>query len=172
MQKLMLVTFFAICMFSCQQQEEERYTPNSVTYQLFQSSDFEYDGTAVVRELKGGGVEVTLSLRGPKSNDPYYFPSHLHFGNYKESGAALAFLLNPVDIKTLESKTILGKLSDGTDLNFESFRNFDGHIKVHLANEGPDYDVILATGNVGKNDNSIEQFSRESISACTPYFPN
>lgn len=163
----MIALLFAAC-----EQEEEVYTANSITYQLFQSSDFPYEGNAVIKEMKGGELEVLLTLRGADSREPYFFPSHLHFGSYEEADAAIAVTLNPVDIRSLQSRTVLGTLSDGTNLRFEDFKRFDGHIKIHLAEDGPDYAVILATGNVGKNPNSPELFHRESVAICTPYFPH
>jgi len=164
---LVIALFFASC-----QQEEEIYTANSITYQLFQSSDFPYEGTAVVKEMKSGALEILLTLRGADSREAYYFPSHLHFGSYEEADAAIAVTLNPVDIRSLQSRTVLGTLSDGNTLRFEDFKSFDGHIKIHLAEDGPDYSVILATGNIGKNPNSAELFHRESVAICTPYFPH
>jgi len=170
--KIVPILFLLVLIFASCQSEDEKYTANSVSYNLFQSSDFDYQGAAEVRELRDGGIEVTLRLNGPTSTEAYYFPAHLHFGSYDTPDADIAFLLNPIDIRTLESKTILGKLSDGTSLDIRSFRNFNGHLKIHLADEGPDYSVILATGNVGKNENSIESFSREQLSICVPSYPN
>jgi hypothetical protein len=171
MKVLPYLFLLAIVAVSCQS-EEEKYTANSITYDLFQSSDFNYQGVAEIRELINGEVEITVRLSGPSSDEAYYFPAHLHFDAYDTPDAEIAFLLNPVDIRSLESRTILGKLSNGTKLNFSAFKNFDGHLKIHLADEGPDYSVILATGNIGKNENSIESFSREQLSICVPSYPN
>ena len=76
----------------------------------------------------------------------------------------LAFLLNSIPAKTLQSVTEIGQLSDGTTLDFERMRSFDGHVKIHLANEGPDYEVILVAGNVGPK--SMLGFDREQLSIC------
>lgn len=170
--KIIPILFLFVLIFASCQREDEKYTANSISYDLFQSSDFDYQGVAEIRELINGEVEITVKLNGASSTDPYYFPAHLHFGTYDSPDADVAFLLNPIDIRTLESKTILGKLSDGTALNYSSFKNFDGHLKIHLADEGPDYSIILATGNIGKNENSIETFSREQLSICVPSYPN
>ncbi len=166
-----LILLLITGMLSCQKEEESVYSGNSVSYDLFQSSDFEYKGLATFRELKSGEVEIALELQGPRSEEAYYFTSHLHFGPYDAEGADVAYLLNPVDIRTLGSKTVLGQLSNGTSLDFEAVKNFDGHIKIHLADEGPDYSVILATGNIGSNPNSPEGFDAGRITLCTPYFP-
>ena len=167
-----LILLVMLGLWACQQEEDESlYTGNSASYDLFQSSDFEYRGVATFRELISGDVEVEIELQGPSSNDPYFFTSHLHFGSYDAESADVAYLLNPVDIKTLNSKTILGQLSNGDNLDFEALKTFDGHIKIHLADEGPDYAVILATGNIGSNPNTVEGFDAGRITLCTPYFP-
>ena len=170
MKIIFALPLLILLLVSCQP-EEDKYTANSISYDLFQSSDFDYRGLAQVRELRNGDVEITVKLDGSSSTDAYYFPAHLHFGGYDKPDAEIAFLLNPIDIRKLESKTILGKLSNGTDLTFSDFKNFDGHLKIHLADEGPDYAVILATGNIGVNENSIESFSKEQMSVCSTSFP-
>jgi hypothetical protein len=171
MKIISCLSFLFFLLASCQS-EDDKYTANSIAYNLFQASDFNYTGQVHVRELIDGNVEITVRLTGPSSNDAYFFPAHLHFGAYDKPDAEIAYLLKPIDIRSLESKTILGKLSDGTDLNFSAFKNFDGHLKIHLADDGPDYSVILATGNIGINENRIESFSRDKISICTTNFPN
>lgn len=170
MRSLYISILFLLVFAGCQQ-EQDNYTGNSITYPLFQSSEFAYEGSAVVRELRTGDLELVLTLTGPKANEAYFFPSHLHFGNYQEANSAIASMLNPIDIRTLESRTLLGQLSDGNRVSFEDFRNFDGHIKIHLADEGPDYTTILVAGNVGSNPASAEQFRREKVAICTPYYP-
>jgi hypothetical protein len=171
MRASLSVVFVVLFLVSCQV-EEEKYTARSVTYSLFQSSDFPYEGTASVRELQSGELEVELILTGATSREQYFFPTHLHFGSYEEADAVIATVLNPIDIRTLRSTTVLGTLSDGSTLQFEDFTGFDGHIKIHLAEDGPDYSIILASGNVGKNPNSPELFDRSKVAVCTLTFPN
>lgn len=166
---LILLLFFGLG--ACQQEEETNYSGNSVSYDLFQSSDFEYKGVATFRELKSGDLEIEIDLQGPSSKNAYFFTGHLHFGAYDAEGADIAYLLNPVDIRTLTSKTQLGQLSNGENLDFAALKSFNGHIKIHLADEGPDYSVILASGNVGANPNTIEGFDPDKITLCSPYFP-
>lgn len=171
MKIIFALPLLILLLVSCQP-EEDKYTANSISYDLFQSSDFEYTGQAQVRELRDGSVEIAVKLTGPSSKDAYFFPTHLHFGAYDMPDSEIALLLNPIDVRSLESKTILGNLSDGRNLNFSAFKNFDGHLKIHLADDGPDYAIILATGNIGINENSIESFSREQLSICSSNFPN
>jgi hypothetical protein len=170
MKKLVILFLMGIILFSCQEEEKTDYTGNELTFDLFQGSDFAYTGKVFVRELISSDLEMTIRLSGTKGDSEYYFPAHLHFGAYDNLDSPIAYLLNPVDIRQLESITILGQLSNGTKLKFEDFKNFDGHIKVHLADSGPEYQIILSVGNVGRNDNSIEAFKLENMTMCSPYY--
>jgi len=77
---------------------------------------------------------------------------------YDEPNAVIAAMLNPVNSATLKSTTIIKELTDGSKLDFESFKTFQGHIKVHLASDGPDYKVILVSGHVGNNSIRSSKF--------------
>lgn len=168
MKKLLSFLLLATILLGCNKDDDKRYTRNEVTYELFQSSDFEYSGVVTLREMVTGDLEMEITLGGRKDATPYFFPAHLHFGTYDQADSPIAFLLNPVDIRTLKSVTLLGALSDGRVLSFEDFKNFDGHIKIHLADSGPEYNIYLTVGNVGSNDNSRVAFDRNNISLCAP----
>jgi hypothetical protein len=169
MKKLAFIFLSVLIMFSCVQEKESLYTSNELTYNLYQGSDFDYTGKVQIKELLNGDLELTLELNGEKNNDPYYFPAHLHFGSYDSADSPIAFQLIPVDIRTLKSETILAQLSDGSKLKFAHLNSFDGHIKIHLADSGPEYQVILSVGNIGTNDNSPQAFKRDEMSICSPY---
>lgn len=169
MKKLAFIFLASLVLFSCEPEKETIYTTNELTYNLYQGSDFNYTGKVHIKELLSGDLEMTLELNGNKDTDPYFFPAHLHFGSYETSDSPIAFQLDPVDVRTLKSKTILGQLSDGSKLKFADLETFDGHIKIHLADSGPDYQVILSVGNIGANDNSPQAFKREEMSICSPY---
>ncbi|MGY6560339.1 MAG: hypothetical protein ACXIT9_13765 [Nitritalea sp.] len=140
-------------------------------YPLFQgNAPFAFDGTFTVRELEDGTLTLDLRMNGPKGDASVAFPAHLHFGSYNEVDADIAFLLTPVNSETLRSETVLGSLSNGKTLTFADFQNFDGHIKVHLADSGPEYEQILVAGNVGRNDTSPEAFDATAITVCSPYY--
>ena len=138
---------------ACSENDPELYTGQKLEYQLNKASDYEYTGALTIRELTDGNLELTLQLVGAKSTAATTFPAHLHFGDYTNPEAPMAFMLNPVSGATLQSKTLLGSLMNGTKLSFEDMKTFDGHVKVHLAFEGPDYKVILVAGNIGSNVN-------------------
>ncbi|MFL0683355.1 hypothetical protein CLV31_101429 [Algoriphagus aquaeductus] len=164
MKKLLLVFIIAFLCWSCSEREDEKYTGNQVEFPLFQSSTYDFTGKLTIRELIGGSLELTLRMDGLKSNTDYAYPAHLHFGSYDQKDSPIAFLLNPVAARNLESVTVLGALSDGSTLDFEAARSFDGHVKIHLANEGPDYGVILVAGNVGPK--SSLGFEMEQMAVC------
>jgi hypothetical protein len=115
-------------------------------------------------------LELRIEMVGEKGGSDYYFPAHLHFGAYDSPDSPTAFLLNPVNIKDLTSVTQLGALSDGRVLDFESFKKLNGHIKVHLADSGPEYQIILTAGNIGSNNNDPQAFDPSKITLCSPYY--
>ena len=45
----------------------------------------------------------------------------------------------------------MSSLTNGEKLDFDDLEFFEAHIKVHLAAEGPDYNVILVAGNIGNS---------------------
>ncbi len=170
MRKLILAIFVAAGLGACTEQEPDLYTGQQMEFDLFKSSEFDYNGTLTVKELRDGKLEFDIQLEGAKSTTEYNFPAHLHFGGYDQADAPIAFLLNPVSSKDLASTTVLESLSDGTNLSFEQMKTFDGHVKIHLANEGPDYEVILVAGNVGTNFSTEVGFDASRIAVCGKSF--
>lgn len=145
---LMLST---IIFLACSPEDDSLYTANALTYRLTPGSDYDYTGIATVRELRKGGVEIEIVLDGQRALTPYYYPTHLHHGDFNTVNSPMAQMLSPVDAQTLKSVTAVTQLADGSQMNFNRFKQFDGHIKVHLADDGPGYDEILVLGNVGAN---------------------
>ncbi|MFC3414374.1 hypothetical protein [Algoriphagus hitonicola] len=107
---------------------------------------------------------MTIQLEGARGDSETNYPAHLHFGNYTEADTPIAFMLDPVSASNLKSSTILEQLSDGSRLTFDEVSGFDGHIKVHLAADGPDYEVILAAGNIGLNAGA--DFKLDEMAVC------
>jgi hypothetical protein len=169
MKKSFLITPFLLLIFGCATDNLDKEVA-SISYELHQSSDFNFEGKATFNQLNNSTVELLIQLTGERSDLPYYYSAHLHFGSLDSVDAGIAHHLNPVDSRTLQSRTILGTLSDGSRLAFNDIENFDGHIKVHLADQGPDYQVILVSGNIGTNDNSLAAFNTANIEICSPYY--
>lgn len=159
-----------MCFGACTDNDPEVYTGQKLEYQLYKASDFDYSGTLSVRELVDGNLELGIQLVGEKSSAATTFPAHLHFGSYTDPEAPMAYMLTPVSGADLQSKTVLGSLMSGTKLSFEDMRTFDGHVKVHLASEGPDYKVILAAGDIGSNVDEQSSFDAELMTICSPNF--
>jgi hypothetical protein len=170
MRKLILAFIVLAAAWSCSESDPEVYTGQKLEYKLNKSSDFDFTGMLTVSELSDGNVELTVQLVGAKSSSATTFPAHLHFGNYSDSDAPIAIMLNAVSGADLQSRTILGELTNGRKLSFEDIKNFDGHVKIHLANEGPDYSVILVAGNVGSNFDESQEFDAAQMTVCSPDF--
>jgi hypothetical protein len=164
MKKLLLILIASFSFWSCSKTDDKKYSGNQLEFNLFQSSEYDFRGRLLVKELLDGNLELTLKMTGPKSSSEYLFPAHLHFGSYDQANSSIASLLNPVSSKTLESVTVLGALSDGSRLDFQAMKLFDGHVKIHLANDGPDYGVILVAGNIGSNPTA--NFQKDKMSVC------
>ncbi|MHA7131886.1 hypothetical protein [Algoriphagus namhaensis] len=166
MKKYLLLFALPILLFACNKDKDRNGYKNSITYELFQSSDFQYTGSLEVLELNDGRVQLDIRLNGNQAPG-VTFPAHLHFGAYDQTMAEIATILTPVTGDDLRSSTILTKLTDGSEPSFDDFLAFDGHIKIHLADAGPDYDVILVSGNVGKNHEDDRGFDMSRISVCS-----
>ncbi|PZX49642.1 hypothetical protein [Algoriphagus chordae] len=170
MRKIFVYFIVLISVWSCNDTDPEVYTGQKLEYQLYKASEYDYTGEVTIRELTDGNLELSLQLVGAKTNSATSYPAHLHYGDYTDPEAPMALMLSPVNGSTLQSKTVLGPLMDGTMLSFEDIQTFDGHVKVHLASEGPDYKVILVTGNVGSNEDDNIAFDASKITSCSPDF--
>jgi hypothetical protein len=164
MKKLLLVLSVPFLFWSCSETSEKAYSGKKVDVALFQSSTYDYKGNLEIRELVNGSLEWTLRLDGAKSYSEVSFPAHLHFGSYDQPNAPLAQVLTPVSSQNLNSVTLLGPLSNGATLRFDDLLLFDGHVKVHLASEGPDYGVILVAGNLGSKAKG--EFDPTTVALC------
>ncbi|WP_375582517.1 hypothetical protein [Cyclobacterium xiamenense] len=170
MKKISFIVPLVLALAGCQLEEKQPEVA-SVTYPLYQSADYAFEGTATF-EVNDADIALLIQLEGLKSTDPYFYTAHLHFGSFDEADASIAQVLNPIDSRTLQSRTVIGRLTNGSEIDFETLRNFDGHIKIHLADQGPDYDIILVSGNIGSNDTSLENFNTNKLALCSPSYPN
>lgn len=145
----LILLFWSSCSLDA---EDDIYTGRQTEYALHQTNQsYPYSGKVLFREMAGGEIEITIQLVGERGDHTYFFPAHLHHRAYGTSGSPMAAMLSPVNHHTLASTTVITQLSDGTPFLFDDIGQFDGHVKVHLASEGPDYEVILVAGNMGSN---------------------
>ena len=150
--RYLFLVFILFQTSSCSEDDDRVYTGKQLEYDLSQANpEYDYHGKIIFKELQTGSLEIHIELLGDNTSGEYYFPAHLHYGKFENHHGPMAAMLNPVDIRTLKSVTVLDRLSDGQAFKFEDINGFDGHVKVHLAEDGPDYHVILVAGNIGGN---------------------
>ncbi|MDZ7650572.1 MAG: hypothetical protein U5K54_27420 [Cytophagales bacterium] len=87
-------------------------------------------------------------------------------GDLATPGADVAALLNPVDSKTGMSETILTQLADETNISYADLIQLEACVKVHLSDTGPERDIILAGGNIGKSVAKAVSSGRIGVEAC------
>jgi hypothetical protein len=142
-----LVVFFA----ACQENEVDQsdFTGNESSYALLAGSAYPVSGTVTFKEKKDGSSLVDITVTGTEGEIEH--PVHLHMGNIGSPGAEVTALLNPVVGKTGKSETNLKQLADESAVSYKQLVELAACVKIHLAASGPDKDIILAAGNIGKS---------------------
>jgi hypothetical protein len=150
MRNLILGCLSAFLVLACQDSDDAKseFTGNESTYALAAGSQYNISGTATFREKVDGSTLITVELDGTSGNIQH--PVHLHLGKIAVDGADIAALLTPVTGSTGKSETIITRLADDSQVSYAQLVALDACIKVHLAASGPDKDIILAGGNIGK----------------------
>ncbi len=159
---------FFLCgliMIACQETESvSDFTGNETTYQLQQASDYAVNGTITFKEKKDGSTIANVQLNGTDGTLKY--PVHLHLGNIATPNAEVALLLSPVNADNGKSETTIAQLADDTSLSYKQLIDMEACIKIHLAESGPDRDIILAGGNIGKSSLNESASGRIGFSVC------
>ena len=159
---LMLLSVFAAC------QDGENvlrdFTGTEVTYALQPGSVYPVSGTVTFKEKKNGTVLVVVALVGTEGN--ILHPVHLHLGDIATPDADIAALLNPVKGSTGVSETVLERLADETPITYTALTGLNACIKIHLADSGPDRDIILAGGNIGSAFDTAPGRGRIEFGVC------
>lgn len=138
----------------CQENETtvNDLTGNEVVNALQSGSVYPISGTVTIKEKKDGSALVIVELHGTEGNIQH--PVHLHMGDISAPGAEVAALLTPVTGSTGKSETILTRMADETSITYAQLMKLDACIKIHLADAGPDRNIILAGGNIGSASNA------------------
>jgi hypothetical protein len=138
----------------CQENETtvNDLTGNEVVNALQSGSVYPISGTVTIKEKKDGSALVIVELNGTEGNIQH--PVHLHMGDISAPGAEVAALLTPVTGSTGKSETILTRMADETSITYAQLMKLDACIKIHLADAGPDRNIILAGGNIGSASNA------------------
>lgn len=134
--------------FGCQESESPtELTGNEMVYALAAGSEYDISGTATFKEKKDGSTIISIVLEGTSGNTQ--LPVHLHLGDISQPDAEVAALLTPVLGTTGKSQTVLTNLANESPITYAELVVLGACIKVHLADSGPDRDIILAAGNIG-----------------------
>lgn len=151
---------------ACQENEpvQNDLTGNETTYALHSGSEYPVNGTVTFKELKDGSTRITVALSGTEGNIKH--PVHLHLGNIATPDADVAALLNPVPGQTGISETTLKQLADESPITYQQLVQLDACIKVHLAESGPDKNIILAGGNIGTATSDDSSVGRLGMRVC------
>jgi len=164
--KRLLFLFLITIGVACQENEQPAsdFTGNEITYNLQKASQYDVNGTITFKERKDGTIDASINLKG--TDGEMKFPVHLHLGNLSTPAAAVALLLTPVNATTGKSETTIQRLADESAINYQQLLKLEACIKIHLGDTGPDRDIILAGGNIGKSSQLETANGRIGISVC------
>ncbi len=161
--KYLLILIFPAVFLACSTSEEtDPYTGNTMSYSLFSGSDVGSAGEVQFMERKDKSVDVIVKLDQYSGKENY--PVHLHYGDLSDPNAPQATLLSNFDGENGQSITNIVRLADESLFTFDRVEDFNGSVKIHLADTGPDYDVIISAGNIGSNE--IKGFNLQAIAIC------
>lgn len=163
--KKVLLLLCSVIAIACQESESvSDFTGNETTYPLVQASAYDVSGTITFKEKKDGSTLAEVQLNG--TDGLLKYPVHLHLGNIATPDAEVALLLNPVNAGNGKSETSISQLADERVVSYQDLLSLEACIKIHLAENGPDRDVILAGGNIGKSSLEEATSGRVGFSVC------
>ncbi len=164
MKRLMfLLVSLALC--ACQENEvASEFTGNEITYNLQSASQYSVSGIITFKERKDGTTTALVDLKGTDGTQK--FPVHLHLGNLATPDADIAVLLSPVTAATGKSETAISKMTNETTVSYQDLIDLEACIKIHLGESGPDRDIILAAGNIGRSNQLEASGGRTGVSVC------
>lgn len=161
--KKVIAGIVLVLFFGCQDNDgvSTDFTGNETVYALQAGSVYPISGTATFKEKKDGSTVVVITLSGTEGDTQH--PVHLHLGNVGSPDAEVAALLTSVTGSTGKSETALTMLADETSITYAELVALGACLKVHLADSGPQRDIILAAGNIGS---SLNAKSSGGIAVC------
>lgn len=122
-------------------------TGEDETFDLNEKDAPGISGEITFAERKDGSVLATIQLTGTPNGGEH--PAHIH-ENDAATGGPIAVSFNPVDGTSGKSVTSIRTLDDGTAMNYQLLKSFDGYVNVHLS--ANDLGTIVAQGNIGINN--------------------
>ncbi len=164
MKTLSFIIFSLLIIASCTKISESNNSAKTSMYAFsYTNQDYNISGKATFTEIDNNNLNLLIEVS--PTAEGLFHPTHLHFGKIDGEGK-MALVLNPVDGKTGKSETVISKLGDDTLFNYDRLQSFDGHIKVHLGDDGPDYDIILAAVNIGNAAGTTAPEQAGDITVC------
>ena len=147
--KLLLSLILFGVLFNCESDENTDILNQRDTkvYDLGSVSDPAITGFATFIENTNGTVTIELELSNTIEGEMH--PAHLHFNTAAETGA-IALTLGTVSGISGKSTVTVSALDDGTPIDYNTLRNFDGYINVHQSES--DLNTLVAQGDIGQND--------------------
>ncbi|HMQ00521.1 MAG TPA: hypothetical protein PKC24_12125 [Cyclobacteriaceae bacterium] len=151
---------------SCQENTDNmQFTGREHTYALLSGSVYQVSGTVTFKEKTDKSTLVIVNLEGTEGTAEH--PVHLHMGSIDMADAEIAALLLPVKGQTGLSETLLRELGNGHAITYEELLLVEANIKIHLADVGPERDIILAGGNIGAAfEKEVSKGRRGAIEVC------
>lgn len=122
-------------------------TGEDETFNLNEKDAPGISGEITFAERKDGSILATIQLTGTPNGGVH--PAHIH-ENDAATGGPIAVSFNPVDGTTGTSLTSIKTLDDGSSMNYQLLKSFDGYVNVHLS--ANDLGTIVAQGNIGINN--------------------
>ena len=122
-------------------------TGKEKSYDLDERAVDGISGTVTFKERKNGFVLAEIDLDGTPDNGSH--PAHIHANSAAEGGDILV-TFTPVDGSTGKSVTSIRTLDDGTAMNYQLLKLYDGYVNVHMS--ANDLGTIVAQGNIGINN--------------------
>jgi hypothetical protein len=163
--KRLMYLLVGVGLIACQENEAvSEFTGNETTYNLQSASQYPVSGIITFKERKDGTTTALVDLKGTDGDAK--LPVHLHLGNLATPDADIAVLLSPVTATTGKSETLVSGLTDETTITYKQLLDLEACIKIHLGESGPDRDVILAGGNIGKSSKQESVNGRIGIAVC------
>lgn len=163
--KLLMFLLIGAGLIACQENEAvSEFTGNETTYNLQSASQYLVSGIITFKERKDGTTTAVVDLKGTDGDQK--FPVHLHLGNLSIPAADIAVLLSPVTAATGKSETLVKELTNETPITYQQLIDLEACIKIHLGESGPDRDIILAGGNIGKSSKLESASGRIGIAVC------
>jgi len=163
--KGLMYLLIGVGLIACQENVAvSEFTGNETTYNLQSASQYSVSGIITFKERKDGKTTAVVDLKGTDGDQK--FPVHLHLGNLSNPAADIAVLLSPVTTATGKSETLVKELTNETSVTYQQLLDLEACIKIHLGESGPDRDIILAAGNIGKSSKTETTNGRIGIAVC------